>query len=86
MLPMNFPILNILRSQVLILNNQQILSVSVLRRFGEIEASSDRDLAVNYNDLVMSNVMSQIYLGGNSCFGHKRPRGMRSTTLLGSSR
>ena len=78
MLPMNLPILNILRGQILIPDHQQILGVLIFCPLGEIEGSTNHSLPIDDQNLIMGNVMSRVYLRGDARFGH-----IRTGSILG---
>jgi hypothetical protein len=47
MLPMGFPVLCVLRGQRLILDDEQVLGIFLLRRLRKIEAPGDDHLSVD---------------------------------------
>jgi hypothetical protein len=52
---MDLPILNILRSQVLIPEHQHILRILLFGCFGKFEASSDNRFSLYNHDLIMND-------------------------------
>jgi hypothetical protein len=65
MLLVNLPILNILHSQTLIPDHQQILGILLLGCLGEIERTGDDGLSIYDHNLVVGNAIDRINLCGN---------------------
>ena len=59
---MDLPILNILRSQSLIPDHQQVLRILFLCRLGEIEAPGDHNLPINDQDFIMGDGVGGVNL------------------------
>lgn len=68
---MVLPILRVLLSQFLVMDDKEILSIILLGGFGEIEAAGNHRLAVNHHHLGMRNCVGSVYSDRYPVIGEK---------------